>query len=141
VITENDVIEAVCRHLEQNSYQIIKRCSTAQKGEDIVAEHVSSGITIRIEAKGETSDLPSSKRFGKPFSRSQCQVHVANAFYTAAAMLEAHASPNERVGVAFPDSSLHRKYLGRVKTVLQKLGIAVFWVEIDDVNVESPWPL
>jgi hypothetical protein len=63
---------------------------------------------------------------------------VAEAFRTAAATLEAHTSPADRVGIAFPDTPQHRDHLGRIKTALQKLGIAIFWVDEQGVvSVES----
>jgi hypothetical protein len=134
MLTEDDVIEAVCSHLERSGYRIVQRCATTQRGEDIVAVH-SSGVTLRIEAKGQTSNRPASRRFGKPFDNAQCHNHVAGAFYAAAAMRDAHG---ERVGLAFPDTKLHREHAARVKGALQQLAVAVFWVSADrSVAVES----
>jgi hypothetical protein len=94
-------------------------------GEDIVATHNVSGLTVRIEAKGAR---PGTNRFGKPFITGQCESHVARAFYKAVAMATKHPAPNERVGVAFPDSVKHRSCLRRIEPALKRLGITVFWV-------------
>jgi Holliday junction resolvase-like predicted endonuclease len=114
MLSENDVVEAVCRYLESEGYRIVSRCSTKQHGEDIVAEHAQSGVTLRVEAKGETCDLPSSKRYGKPFNSAQCRDHVANAFYTAGAMLTKYPDDKNRFAMAFADTPLHRTYFSRI---------------------------
>jgi Holliday junction resolvase-like predicted endonuclease len=97
MLTEDDVVEAVCQHLQASGYRILSRCATTQRGEDIVAEHP-SGVTLRVEAKGETSSKSVTKRFGKPFDNAQANNHVAKAFYAAAEMLGAHGG---RVALGF----------------------------------------
>lgn len=136
MLTEDDVVEAVCRHLETGGYRIVSRCTTSDRGEDIVAEHPSSGVTLRGEAKGETSNKPATARVGKPFDGGQVQHHVAKAFYTAAAMLDGEGG---RACVAFPDTPLHREYLGRIRAAIHRLDISVlFWVRADrTVTIES----
>ena len=73
MLTEDDVVEAVCGFLAGNGYRIVTRCNTTQRGEDIVAVSDATGVTLRIEAKGETSNLSSSSRYGKAFSSAQCK--------------------------------------------------------------------
>jgi hypothetical protein len=97
VLTEDDLVDAVCDHLETAGYEIMRRCATTQRGDDIVAVRRRSSIALYIEAKGETSNRPTSKRYGKAFSRSQCRDHVANAFYTAARMMDAEGMPKELI--------------------------------------------
>jgi hypothetical protein len=46
VLMENDVIEAVCRHLEHDGHRIISRSATRQRGIDIVAEHSEAGRVV-----------------------------------------------------------------------------------------------
>ncbi len=62
--------------------------------------HRSSGVTLRVEAKGETSTKP--RRFGQPFNPRQCKAHVAVAFCKAVSMSTKHGSTDERVGIALP---------------------------------------
>jgi hypothetical protein len=54
---------------------------------------------------------------------------VAVAFCTAAELLGKH--PGDRVAVAFPDTPLHREYLGRINEAAKTLGIGVFWAGAD----------
>jgi Holliday junction resolvase-like predicted endonuclease len=127
VLTENDVVDAVCRHLAATGYEIVSRCATNQRGVDIVAKNDSQ--VLRVECKGEGSNQPTSKRYGKAFTRAQCHNHVAVAFCTAAEMLGAHAP--DRVAIAFPDTRLHREFVGRVQLAIEKLEIGVYWVGAD----------
>jgi Holliday junction resolvase-like predicted endonuclease len=125
--SEDEVVAAVCRHLERGGYEILQRCRTSERGIDIVARSP-AGDVVHVEAKGETSNDPSSKRFGKPFNRAQCGVHVASAFYTAAASANAERT---RAAMAFPDTRLHREFVGRIRHALARLEIAIFWVAAD----------
>ncbi len=59
------------------------------------------------------------------------QVHVAEAFRTAARLHDEHHNPGDFVGVAFSDTHLHRKYLSQVKPTIDSLGIMVYFVQRD----------
>ena len=143
MLTEDDVVDAVCSYLERVGYKITRKCATTQRGDDIVAEKRSSPIALYIEAKGETSNRKTSKKYGKPFSRSQCRDHVANAFYRAARMLGGKKSTKGvRVGVALPDNPMHRELIAKVQSALHQLRIGVFWVGINrQVTLTAKWYL
>ena len=81
MLTENDVVDAVCEHLIQNGFTIQNQLTTRERGIDIVALNPATGAETLIEAKGETSSKGHTKRFGKPFHSAQVKVHVAEAFY------------------------------------------------------------
>lgn len=89
MLTENQVIAFVCRHLRSLGYEVTQELNTTQRGRDIVAKTAGAAPTeLQIEAKGATSDRQGSARFGRPFDSAQVRDHVANAFYGAARMLE-----------------------------------------------------
>ena len=52
MLDENQVIEFVCRHLEESGHDIIQRLNTTQPGIDVVARNSDSGEVLLIEAKG-----------------------------------------------------------------------------------------
>jgi hypothetical protein len=140
MITENQVVQAVVQFLKDKGYAC-HSCGTQQKGDDVVAVKCDAAFSLYIEAKGETSDRPGSNRYGKPFTASQCQDHVAKAFYRAAEMQQCE-SPSEprRVGIALADTELHRMYIARIGNALQRLEVALFWVDRHgNVKIESPW--
>jgi hypothetical protein len=131
MLTENDVIEAVCNYLDAHGYKILSRCDTTQRGMDIIAARPGGVGRLLVEAKGETSADSKSARFGKPFNNAQVRDHVANAFYTGACLCAEHRRVGDTVALAFPDNALHRKHVGPIKPVLDSLGITVYSVRKD----------
>lgn len=140
MLYEHDVIEAVCAELRRHGYQIEQALTTKQQGIDIIASRPDSP-RLFIEAKGETSSLESSKRYGQPFDSAQVHIHVAEALYTGAEILSKVGFANDvRVGIALPDNELHRRFEKAVHAAVAKLGIIVFWVRHDwAIEIQSPW--
>ncbi|MGI8619509.1 MAG: hypothetical protein ACR2L6_10535 [Gemmatimonadaceae bacterium] len=138
MLKESDVIAAVCQFLKRHDCQIEKHCAETERGDDIVGRFANRGARVVIEAKGETSSMAHTSRFGKPFSGSQTRDHVANAFYRAAQNVDRSTLS----GVAFPKNSSHLAYADKVATSMKKLEIEVFWVLPDrTVEVAGHWPL
>lgn len=144
LLFEFDVVEAIATYLVSKNFTVQQRLRPTQKGIDIVAARtVPTELTAYIEAKGATSSRKSSARYGKPFDSAQVKIHVAEAYYTATNLILDHNLANNRiVGIALPDTELHRRYEGRIHQGLLKLGIGVFWVDSDrNVMLEAPWEL
>ena len=129
MITENEVVSAVCNHLEQGGYEIVRRATTTDRGPDIVAKQRRDGTLLYVEAKGATSARQGSARFGKPFESAAVRVHVAEAFFTASAV--AAAEGTDQAAIALPANDQHRHYLGPVRPAIKKLDIRVFWVDAE----------
>lgn len=132
MLTENDVIKAVCKYLESQDYSGILCKNTNQQGIDIEAISP-DGSKLYIEAKGETSSKPYSNRFGKPFDSGQALDHIAKATYTALKMNESKEL-NAKVGMALPLETNHKKLINSIKHTLKNLGIIVFWID-ENLNV------
>jgi len=131
MLYEDDIIKAVCDHLRVCGYTVTQSCRSIECGDDIIAIHP-SGLELFIEAKGETSAQSGSSRHGRAFTRSQVLVHVGQAFYRAAAMLQqAILTTRRRAGIALPDNAHHRERVAGIEEALRQLGIAVFWVRPD----------
>lgn len=79
MLYENDVIEAVCKYLKDQDFNMLSKCTTTEKGDDIVAKHLFGKYNLYIEAKGETSSIERTSRYGKPFTDKQMLDHVAKA--------------------------------------------------------------
>ena len=142
MLLESDVVDAVCKKLESEGYEIRQRLQITQKGDDIIAVK-KIGLTreLRIEAKGETSSRTGSKRYGKPYGSVDTRINVAEALYKIAEILSRKYEGIEiRVGVALPDNQKYRSAIEKVEPILNQWGIAIFWVEKDQtVKVESTW--
>lgn len=84
MLTESQVIDAVCRHLRRKGWRIVSRCNKSERGDDVVAEYKADGRLALIEAKGETSSKKHTNRFGMAFNSRQVSSHVSRAFFRAA---------------------------------------------------------
>lgn len=131
MLTENDIVDAVCAYLEKEGYAILQKCSTIQQGIDIIAKHPRQTGRLLIEAKGATSSREGSERFGKGFTDNQIWDRVAKGFYTAVRLYGERASDGDTVGMAFPDGPRFQKYLAPIKPFLDKVGIVIFLVSED----------
>src|SRR3954451_12513329 len=121
MLTEDRVVDAVCRKLVDDGYAIAQRASAVQHGFDIVA--TKEGRDLVIEAKGAGSSKSGTARYGMEFNSGQVFDHVAKAVLKAMRIVSADAA---RAGVALPDNQAHRREVDQVAPALQAAGIAVF---------------
>lgn len=141
---ESDVVDAVCQYLEGQSFTIQQRLTPKQPGIDVIAlRQEPVPIELVVEAKGETSERGGSQRYGNPFDSAQVKIHIAEAFYTAAALTSSPTSHQlRRVAVALPQNALHERYATRIQPAFTALGIGVFWITPDKkVSLVAPWEL
>ncbi|NTW29507.1 MAG: hypothetical protein HGA39_09140 [Coriobacteriia bacterium] len=139
-LTENDVIEHVCCYLRSTGWEIEQRLTTRQTGDDIIARRP-DGIRLYIEAKGATSALVTSKRYGRPFDQAQASVHVSEAAFRALKTISRNGSGGlDRAGIALPSNTLHRRLMEPALSAIRDLGVAIFWVQPDgEIDVACPW--
>ncbi|RWA97447.1 hypothetical protein [Mesorhizobium sp.] len=126
--TEDEVVNIVCDWLSENSFMIVSRCSTKEKGIDIVASD-QAGVVWYIEAKGGRSGREGSRRYGLDFTAVQTIDRVMKGFFTAAAMAEAKGGSGVQIGFAIPRSPVAEAYLLKVRKALNSLGITTIWIE------------
>jgi hypothetical protein len=137
MLCEADVVDAVCAFLESKGCCMKERCYGRTRGEDIAATGPGDRKTS-IEAKGETSSNPNTRRYGLPFTSGQVWDHVSKAIYKAAI----HFSSGTLTGVAFPHNSAHVECVRKVLPALKQLSIEVFWVDAGkNVSVEHHWSI
>lgn len=135
MLYEDDVVDAVCAHLEAGGWQIASRAHAHQHGDDIVAMRGDERCVV--EAKGAGSSKEGTRRYGSAFDRGQVKSHVG------VAILRALGVASDRTAlpaVAFPDDRAHRDIAGRIVPALAAAGVGVFWVD-DDRNIvaQLPW--
>lgn len=123
MLTENDVIKTVCKYLQRKDYRIISVAHTTEKGHDNVASHP-CGEMLYIEAKGETSTLKTSKRYGIPFSSKQITSHYARALLKTLITI----SPGKSAGIAVPHIQAYERLIHSTKHVLLAFNIKVYLV-------------
>jgi Holliday junction resolvase-like predicted endonuclease len=136
MLTESQVIEAVCQYLRRKGWRIVSRCSESERGDDVVAEHKASGVVAVIEAKGETSSKRHTNRFGLAFNSRQVSSHVARAFFRAAQTVGSAT----RGAIALPRTDLHVDRVRKIEPALRKLRVEVFWVDARErVSTSGIW--
>ena len=128
MLTENEIVDAVCKRLSEAGYRIDSRAATHQRGVDIVASR--RRTKLFVEAKGDTTSRQSS-RAGYPFDRKQCGTHVSVALFTAARLVQEGLEAGERrqVAIALPDNERHRGLVREIRWALVRLRVAVIWVD------------
>lgn len=131
MLNENEVVNAICDYLETEGYRITSKCTTTDHGIDIIANNPHDTGRLLIEAKGGTSSREGSARYEKGFNRSQIFDRVSKGFYTAACLLQESQTTGDRVALAYPDTTMVREFLGRIKSVLGTLHLTVFLVRPD----------
>jgi hypothetical protein len=125
VLYEDDVVDAVCVHLQASGWIIQSFARAHQRGDDIVATR--DARTLRVEAKGGGSSKPGTKRFGKQFSLGQCGISASQATFRALGVVSA----GDEGAVAFPDTADYRRVLGPVLPALARAHITVYMVAED----------
>ena len=133
MLTENDVVDAVVKHLQKNGWHIESTSSTSERGHDILA--TKGETTLAVEAKGGKSSKLGTSRYGKPFDSGQKRAHVAVALYKAASVF---GTGQYRPGIAVPSDDRHRTLIEAIGSALDALHVVVFLVD-DDMTVRE-WP-
>jgi hypothetical protein len=143
MLTESNVIDAICIKLQSENYQIRQKLLPVQKGDDIVAVKQVIGRMLYVEAKGETSSRLNSKRYGKPFESADIRVNLGEALYKVAETLsKKHENVEVRVGIALPDNKAYRACVNKIQSFLMQTEIAIFWVrEGHAIEFVSSWAL
>ena len=129
MLTENEIVQTLAEHLRQTGYRIDNQLTTLEQGVDLDATNTATGRPLLIEAKGGTSSKEGTARFGKPFSHNQAKSHVSVAFYCAAKMLQKYAPEAAQIALASPDDRNHRGFVVAISAALNKLEVAVYFVD------------
>lgn len=128
MLTENNIIDAVCKYLNSNGYEIKQSLNTMQQGIDIIA--TKSNNILKIEAKGATSSKKSSNRYGKVFNRNQVKTHIAMALYAISKFITADKDKkNIKYAFALPCDDNHISVINDIREVINTLNINIFWVQ------------
>lgn len=125
MLFEDTVIDAVITHLKNKGYRIIQRSTASQHGYDLVAEK--NGKKLYVEAKGQTSSKPGTKRYGKEFHSGQKFDHVAKAVLKAIQALNQESGSES--GIALPNDPGHARLVESVLLSMKQIGLKIFLVD------------
>jgi hypothetical protein len=127
MLTENEVVTYTAKYLKADGYHLSKVSSTNDRGYDIVAEK--DGVTLYVEAKGQTSADKSSNRYGLEFDSGQKMDHVSKALYYL--MKTLNKEPSSKVAIALPLDTRHLDLINDVISSIHQLKIRIFFVSED----------
>jgi hypothetical protein len=139
VLSQNDVNDRACQFLDERGWLIPSRRDARRPGVDTVANR--EGRTLVVAPRGEGSSLPGTRRYGKPFTRSQVHVHVEVA---AARMLRKVADERTIAALALPDNPHYHEAVAAMLATLKRVGIGVLWVPLPrdrPVTADVPFDL
>jgi hypothetical protein len=127
MLTEQDVVNYTADFLGAAGYEVSAARGPRQRGRDIEAVDPSSGLTLLIEAKGETASSPKAGSFGRPFSNGTIYSSVCTAYFCASV----YVGEGHDAGIALPDCPRYRKQIQAILPSISKLGIKLYWVQSD----------
>jgi hypothetical protein len=132
MLTENHITQLLANHLISKGFVIKQQLTTRQKGVDLIAQ-CTNGRMHYIEVKGETSARDGSARFGLPFKSSQIWSHVSVALLKTLSVINEFPGEANHFGMAFPEN--HRELLMSIKPSLDKLGLTVYLISENNVDI------
>ncbi|WP_413320300.1 hypothetical protein AA0Z99_05725 [Agrococcus sp. 1P02AA] len=124
MIFEDDVVTAVAAQLRADGWTIESTALATQHGDDIVA--VRGDERLVVEAKGQGSSKPHTRRYGQPFNRGQAATHVGVAVLRC---LRVVSEGSSTAAIALPDDEIYAREIERVTPALAQLNIRVFVVD------------
>ncbi|OIN86693.1 MAG: hypothetical protein AUJ12_05300 [Alphaproteobacteria bacterium CG1_02_46_17] len=130
-LTEDQITEIFARHLVVQGYEIKSRAMGRSRGADIVA--TLNDRVLCIEAKGGGAQSATSRRFGKPFTRLQCQSHTDVAFACIPRMMTRYKP--DYVGIILPDDKYHFESLSEILPAIKTLGAGVWLIGSERIKI------
>ncbi len=123
-LTETEVLDAVENFLSQRAFVRQDRVpSVRAHGNDLVMVSPNR-VTLYVEAKGQTSEQPHTRRFHEEFTRNQKEDHLGRALVKATR----YVSEGRRFAIALPGDAVDVELIGARTKAFDRLGIAVLLV-------------
>ena len=131
MLSEDQIVDAVCSELARRGWTILSRAGTTERGADVRA--AKDNRVLVVEAKGETSNRATSARYGKPFDSGQIVDHIGKALVQALIAI----SDGNLGAIALPAEARHRRVINKMSAALAKAGVIVLWVLPDGTTVDG----
>lgn len=132
---ENVVVTSVMAALKNAGWSIRNFAMTKQTGVDITAER--SNQRLYIEAKGITSSVATSNRYGLIHTSGQMFISRAAALLKASELRCDY--PEALVAIALPGHPGMLAQITRIQPVLEAARIGMLWIDFDETV--SEWNL
>ena len=133
-MTENQVIDAICRWLPRKGYALkAPPCPDRKRGIDIIAADRNSKRTLYVEAKGNRKNKPTEKLF----TTDQTSKHYAVQLAQICKAIHSHRR-NGIFAITNPDLPRIRHCIDSSRTALKRLKIKLIWVSPRGVKLVKP---
>ncbi|MBL0319329.1 MAG: hypothetical protein IPP74_08590 [Alphaproteobacteria bacterium] len=129
MLSENELIDALCMYLKSHDYKIVVARTTKEKGIDVIAKKGTSRLLI--EAQGDPGSFKGSKRYERTFSPSQISTSVSTDLYPAADLSSHERQGEDKIALAFPNHPTYLTFIAKIRPVLDELDITVFLIGDD----------
>lgn len=126
-LNENEVSREVVKYLNTLGYTA-RSLTAGQQGIDIAAFHPETHHRWAIEAKGATSSMENSARFGAPSSNATAYRAVAHGLLTAVSWTNINEFKDTSIGLALPNDEYFNPWLDNIESACSVLGIVLFRV-------------
>lgn len=127
---EGNVVDALARSLAGKGWKIESQADTRSKEQGVDLRASKNGTTLLVEAKGYPSTSyrdPRRAAEHKPTNpMNQAQQWYSHALLKVLRLQTAH--PQAKVALAFPDFPRYRALFGETKLALEKLGVAMLFL-------------
>jgi hypothetical protein len=139
MLEEMMVVKSIENYLKTLEFEIINKVeSISSHGVDLIAQSPKTKTRLNVEAKGQTSSIPTTNRFGKEFTRNQKRDHLGKALLKSCEFIQ----KNEVGAIALPNDPVDRELIYSITNAIDRLGIIVFLVDENSaVTVFGKLPL
>jgi hypothetical protein len=122
-MTEDFVVESLCKWLESKDYKIRSSCLGAARGNDI--EAVKNGALLIVEAKGAKGKLSTTTR--PKFDSGQIKTHLGKAIVKV--LEQKTLNPGAEIAIAHPYDDYLMGVLSTIRPEIKRMGIKMYWVK------------
>ena len=123
-LTEDETVELLMKHLENDGYNIISFCKGHKRGTDIIAEK--NNRKLLVEVKGARANHNSKIKKRPYFDSGQIKDHFGKAIVKSLEVKSEY--PDCDIAIAHPEDDLIKKHINKSVQHLKKLEIFHFWV-------------
>ena len=132
-LTEDETIEILMKHLENNSWKIESHCLGQTRGCDIVAIKKTEKLYIEVKGARAGNNSPTKRR--EYFDSGQIKTHFGKAIVKI--LDDKYKMPNANFAIAHPDDVAIRKAIGNLTPFLKGIDIKHFWVSASGLVEEE----
>jgi len=132
-LTEDQTVEFLMKHLQNEGWQIESHCLGQKHGCDIVAMKLDKKLLVEVKGARAGDVSPTKKR--AYFDSGQIKTHFGKAIVKI--LEDKSKNPKAKFAIAHPDDSSIKRAIGHLTPFLKTMGVKHYWVANDGVVRED----